>query len=340
MTLTLAALVLTRLIPTLVVQHVFDLFLGAVFLSAWYVGFGPGAFSAFVSILIIDYFFLPPINSFAFDTINVTRLSAFAVVAFLTSSLSARLRETQYQLQRTHDELEERVMQRTQDLSNTNNRLEEEIAHRLAAEQEILQISNRELRRLGEDLHDGLCQTLVGVRLLSRELKDNLATAQSPWTQDAERIEARLTEALMQADIVSRGLYPVELETNGLMAALQELTQKFSVIHRASAVFICHDAVTIANSSTSDHLYRIAQEALFNAIKRGKAKRIRIRLVKRGARITLSVTDDGIGFKVNEMRHGMGLKIMNYRARMIDADFRIRSRSRGVTRVICAFEAP
>ena|GEM_PF-3066455 len=337
-TLVFAAFLITDLIPELMVQHVFDLFIGAIFFIAWYVGFGPSVLAIVLSIPIIDYFFLPPINAFGCSVENVIRLTVFAFVAFLISSLSARLRRVQSELQNARDELEARVAQRTHDLSLTNARLQEEIVHRLDAEKEILQTSNREQRRLGEDLHDGLCQTLVGVRLLSRELKENLEAENPQRVDDIARIETHLSEALMQADIISRGLYPVELETNGLMAALQELAEKTSIVHRCSCQFICRKPLFFENSAMANYLYRITQEAVSNSLKRGKAKRIRIRLCQRGAAILLSITDDGIGFQADHARHGMGLKIMGYRARMINANIKIRSRQKGVTRVICFFK--
>jgi two-component system sensor kinase FixL len=209
----------------------------------------------------------------------------------------------------------------------------------LAAEKEILQISSREQRRLGEDLHDGLCQTLAGLRLLSQELKSKLFAENLPWAKDVERIEARLGEALTQADIVARGLYPVELETSGLMAALQELTTKISTLYGVDCRFKCVQTVLIEDSAKAIHVYRIAQEAVINAIKRGKAKHVTVRLTQHPPKVTLSITDDGVGLHSQRPRQGMGLKMMNYRARMINGVFRMRSRSRGVARVICSFDS-
>jgi signal transduction histidine kinase len=314
----------------------FDLFQGAVVVSACYGGLGPGFLTAVIAIFILDFYFIPPLNTFRLGMADLLRLSVFAAVATLTSSLSARLKEAKSELEKSHQELEQRVEERTEQLTHVNADLEAEIAYRLAAEKEILQISSREQRRLGEDLHDGLCQTLAGLRLLSQELKGKLFAQGLSWASDVERIEGRLGEALTQADVVSHGIYPVELETNGLMAALQEVTSKVSTLYRVSCRFKCAQPVLIEDCAVATHLYRIAQEAVINAIKRGKAKRVTVRLVKSRGHILLSITDDGIGLHGQRPRQGMGLKMMTYRARIINGVLRIRSRSRGFTRVVCS----
>jgi signal transduction histidine kinase len=211
------------------------------------------------------------------------------------------------------------------------------VAHRLAAEKAILEISHREQPRLGQDLHDGLSQILAGVKLMSEELKGKLSGRRLPEAKDAETIEARLSEALAQADTISRGLYPVELETEGLMAALEELAGKVSKVSGVVCRFKCPRPIHVSDTSVATHLYRIAQEATTNAIKNGKAKRITVRLMSGLGRIALSITDDGIGMGSQPTRKGMGIKIMEYRARMINASFAIRSRSSGWTRVLCSF---
>jgi len=333
----LLAFLLTRLLTPTMENNFFDLFQGAVVISACYGGLGPGLLSAVIAVVALDYFFLPPLHTFTVEASGFLRLAVFTAVAIVTSSISARLKETKSELQKAHDQLESRVAERTEELSRANENLEEEIAHRLEAERQILQISSREQRRLGEDLHDGVCQTLAGLRLLSQELKGKLSAEGLPWVGDVERIQTRLGEALTQADIVAHGLYPVELETDGLMAALEELAAKISTLYRVHCQFKCPVPVLIQDASTANHLFRIAQEAVINAIKRGKAKHIIVRLVTQDSRSSLSITDNGIGFEGPRPRRGMGLKMMMYRARMINATLRIRSRSRGVTRVTCVF---
>jgi signal transduction histidine kinase len=333
--------ILTRLIGPYVNHNLFDLFQGAVVVSTWYGGLGPGITTASLSIMTLDYFFIPPLNTFTLGPADLVRLLIFGVVALLTSSLSNQLKEAKSEIEKAHGELEDRIALRTQELSKMNLKLTAEVAHRLKAEKTILEISHREQRRLGQDLHDGLCQILAGVRLMCEDLSRKLAGRSLPEQKDADLIESRLSDALAQADTLSRGLYPVELEANGLMAALEEMAVKLSGVFPVACHFRCPKPAYVSDASVANHLYRIAQEAVMNAIKGGKAKRVTVRLTKSGSKILLSVTDDGIGIGNNIPRKGMGLTIMAYRARMIDATLNFYSRRSGWTRVSCSMiESP
>jgi len=333
------AFVFTRWTMPIFQHNAFDFYLAAVVISGCYGGFGPALLTVILAVPTFGYFFMPPFNTFSVSATDLLRLAIFTVVATLTSSLSGSLKETKSTLQEARDELEMRVVQRTQELTRVNTALEAEIAQRLTAEKEILQISHREQRHLGEDLHDGLCQTLVGLRYLTQDLHETVKAEGSPWAEEVGNIHLRLGEALHQADLVARGLYPVELETNGLLAALREMAEKISVIYRVRCRLRCSEEVFSLDLPVANHLYRIAQEAVVNAIKRGKSKRVSIHLRRHRDRFILSITDDGIGLQRSGQRNGMGLKMMMYRSRIINADFRIRSRTKGVTRVTCQLAA-
>jgi signal transduction histidine kinase len=308
------ALVLTHWINPAVKSPVYDLFQGAVVFSAWYGGLGPGLLASAVSILALDYYFIPPLHSFDLGLADLLRLVVFGAVAVLTSYLSVRLRKARSDLKRVYDEKD--------------------------VEREILETTNREQRRIGQDLHDGLCQTLSGVRLLSHALREKLASGDRPEVKDIDVIESHLSEALSQADLVARGLYPVELETNGLMSALREQARKISQVYSVNCRFKCRRPVLILQADAALHLYRIALEAVMNAIKNGKAKRIILRLSEAGGQVTLRVMDDGSGFEPSAPRKGMGLRIMNYRAGLINASLDFRSRRRGCTLVTCRLASP
>jgi len=300
------ALALTQWIVPFVGGYAFDLFQGAVVLSAWYGGLGPGFLTAGASLFALDYFLIPPLHSLSLGMADLFRLVVFGSVAILTSSLSEGLRR------------------------------ERNIRERIGVEKEILEVTNREQHKIGQELHDGLCQTLAGLRLIGDSLRSKLVAKSLPEVKDVELMERRLTEALAQADMVSRGLYPVELETNGLMAALEEMAAKTSSVYSVACRFRCRTSVLIQDGSVATHLYRIAQEAVMNAIKGGKARRIAIGLSEAGGRVALSIVDDGVGLKWPLLRRGMGLKIMDYRAHLIGATLRFQSRPRGCTRVSCS----
>lgn len=333
---TMASLLVSLALRPLVEKASFDLFYCAVFLSAWYGGLGPGLFAALLSTLAID---ITSAGSFPILRLQYTSATVnmliFWAVAVITSTLSARLKQTTAQLVAARDELERRVRQRTEELVQTNERLIAEIAQREMMERQVLEISGREQRRLGQDLHDGLCQILAGVRLLMESLREKLELDARPEAKDAEAIETRLRIALTQADAVSRGLYPVELEENGLAAALLEMSRQLTRIYPVEARFTARSPILLHDATMATQFFRIAQEAAMNAIKSGKARRIDIRLFAWRGRILLVVLDDGIGFGTEEIREGMGLRIMRYRARMIRATFDIRRRRRRGTVVAC-----
>jgi len=313
---TFAALLITLSLQPLVLLNNFNLFQGAVFLSVWFSGLGPGLLSSVLSILVIDYFFMTPSHKIGFAwTDGTLNLAIFAGVALLTSSLSARLKRAKVETEMARAQLEERLEERTH---------------------ELLRISHHEQQRLGQDLHDGLCQTLAGVKLLLEALEVHARQAGRPEAEEIEKIEKRVREALAQADAISRGLYPVELETNGLMAALQEMAFKTSRIYPVSCRFVCRQSVLIEDHARATHLYRIAQECVMNAIKSGKAEQIQVRLFMRAGKVHLVVADDGIGFHGAPARAGMGLQIMKYRAQSMHAALKIRQRRIGGTLVSCA----
>jgi signal transduction histidine kinase len=205
------------------------------------------------------------------------------------------------------------------------------------AEQDIVEISGREQRRIGQDLHDGLCQTLLATQFTLRVLAGSISKTKAAKVDEClEEMREHLRNAIAQADVIARGLYPVELDTQGLMAALSELARNMSRIYRIDCAFECPKPVKIPTPTTASHLYRIGQEAVSNAIKGGKAARIRIRLEQKPKTICLSILDNGRGMPKGPCRNGMGLALMAYRARMINATLKIQRRAKRGMQVVCA----
>jgi PAS domain S-box-containing protein len=203
-------------------------------------------------------------------------------------------------------------------------------------ESEILEISEREQRRIGQDLHDGLSQRLRGVAYLSHVLAEDLTQKSLPEAKDASRITQLLNEALVETHGLARGLFPISLEADGLMSALGELVSNIQNIYKISCRLMCSKPVFIEDNSTAMNLFRIAQEAIQNAIKHGKATRVVIRLVKKNETIELAVKDNGKGLpKHFEKRQGMGLKIMDHRASMIGAELQVQRVTAGGTLLTC-----
>jgi two-component system, NarL family, sensor histidine kinase NreB len=206
----------------------------------------------------------------------------------------------------------------------------------LRLEREILEVSERERRRIGHDLHDGLGQHLTGIELMSQALEQKLAAKTPDEAAQAARIALHVRDAIRQTKSLARGLSPVELDANGLMSALQELAANVRDMFRVNCAVRSSTTVLVNEPAVATHLFRIAQEAVSNAIKHGSAGRIEIELARAEADLVLVVRDDGRGIAADSNRAGMGLRIMNYRAAMVGGALSVeRNEPRG-TLVICA----
>jgi signal transduction histidine kinase len=207
--------------------------------------------------------------------------------------------------------------------------------HRL--EQQLLEITDREHARIGQDIHDGLCQQLVSLALDANSLRGDLAAAHRPEAKKARRIADYLDQAITEARQLSRGLFPVRLAREGLPPALEELAAATHDRFKIRCRFASAGRVAVESGVTATHLYRIAQEAVINAVKHSRASSVAIRLCARSGMLELSVTDDGVGLSAARRKEasGMGLHIMDYRARSVGGTLQISpGRQRG-TKVSC-----
>ena len=203
-----------------------------------------------------------------------------------------------------------------------------DITERKRLEKEILEISEREQRRIGQDLHDGLCQHLAGIEMLAQVLAQKLNTQDA--TARATQIAKAVREAIGQTRLLARGLSPVTLESEGLMSALAELALNTEKIFGVHCVFDCGEIVKFNDHAASTHLFRIAQEAVSNAIKHGRAKKIVVTLRDLPEHLQLSVRDNGAGFpKKFSGGNGMGLRIMQTRIGMVGGSLTIEKNSDG-----------
>jgi PAS domain S-box-containing protein len=211
-----------------------------------------------------------------------------------------------------------------------------DITDRKLMEKKILEIEERERRRIGQDLHDGLGQLLSGIAFKCQALEDSLEKKSPADADSAASITSLADQAKEHARQLTRGLLPVEMEREGLMVALEELASNTKKLFEILCVFTCNKPVVINSETVVLHLYRIAQEAVSNAVRHGNAGHIEIALQKVQDNIVMVITDDGIGIS-NSVGHtnGMGLKIMNYRANIIGASLDIQLCSGGGTSVIC-----
>lgn len=209
-----------------------------------------------------------------------------------------------------------------------------DITERKRLEGAILDISNSEQRRIGQDLHDGLGQHLTGIAFMSKVLEQKLVEKSIPESADVTKIVRLVNEAVHKSRELARGLLPVLSDSSGLMSALQQFAGEMEDLFQIACRFDCDDPVLVENRGVANHLFRIAQEAVHNAIKHGKAKRIVISL-EAGR---LCVQDDGRGIDLEGTKPtGMGLHIMRYRAGMIAGNLEIRRSGDRGTVVACTF---
>src|SRR6202040_2656892 len=203
-------------------------------------------------------------------------------------------------------------------------------------EEEIITISEREQQRIGRDLHDEVCQYLAAIGFSASMLKQQLESQSHALAKNAGDIASLLQDAAMRTRDLARGLSPVDRDEGGLESALNELALSTSKLAGISCSFICVGPVQIRDNARAVHLFRIAQEALSNATKHGRAKAVVIALEASDGALSLRVSDDGIGFDPTcSERKGMGLNIMRYRARMLAGTLEIQSNSPAGTMVTC-----
>jgi PAS domain S-box-containing protein len=235
-------------------------------------------------------------------------------------------------LRRARRELAARVEARTRELAHTNASLRDEMAQRRRLEHEIIHVAEHEQMRIGQELHDGLGQHLTATAFLAAVLAAEARDADQ--VRRAVEIERMLSEAVSQTRLLARGLFPVELEANGLMAALQQLAADTGRLFGVSCRFVCHAPVLLSDNAVAVNLHRIAQEAINNAVKHSGAASIRVELGRDGAAAVLTVSDDGSGLREEARRGaGMGLRIMRYRAALIGGALELDNHAAGGLRV-------
>ncbi len=213
-----------------------------------------------------------------------------------------------------------------------------DITDRKRLEKALLEIEEREQRRIGQDIHDDLGQLLTGIAFKTQVLEHKIEKNQHIDSRDVAEITALINQAKDQARLLSRGLLSLEAEEDSLMVALKDLAANTRRIFNVTCGFKCEDVVSIYNKTAVTHLYRIAQEAVTNAVRHGNPSHIDICLSRKGDEVELKIRDDGRGIpEPSGQTEGMGLQIMKYRASMIGASFDIRSEPGRGTTAVCVF---
>jgi PAS domain S-box-containing protein len=240
-------------------------------------------------------------------------------------------------LRRAHEELETRVQQRTADLRSANHQLEAAIAERERLERELLEITEKERRRIGLDLHDDLGQKLSGIAMMTKGLELRLKKRHAAEAVEAEKIRDLVQQAMSHARTLARDLTTLDFKEKALPDALRELADRAQDIFAISCQFRANGEIAPLKPKVVSQLYKIAQEAVTNAVKHGKAKHVGIDLTNGAGKIVLTIENTGLPFpELTSKSAGMGLRIMNYRANLIGAALEVKSVKPEGTRVTCS----
>ena len=297
-----------------------------VAMTSWYVGGWAGiaiSVSSVVVSLVGDYAAGAPYpNVFVPIWNGLIALTVYSVVVKTLTSL-----------RKLQNELEDRVRQRTVALTN-------EMQERERLEREILDVSEREQRRIGHDLHDGLCQHWAATAMAGQVLGEKLGAKSLPESADARELVQLIEDGMMLTRNLAHGIAPPEMGADGLVTALGELAGNTSKIFKINCSFEHESTPALADATQVTHLYRIAQEAINNAIRHGRPKQIIISLSQRKDRAELTIEDDGSGLPDDwQKNRGLGTRIMAHRAAMIGGTCSIEPNPTGGTFVKCVVPA-
>jgi len=242
--------------------------------------------------------------------------------------------KTEATLKKSKKTLEKLIQQRTRALRVANAELENEISRRKGLEGQILEISDREQERLGQELHDGLCQQLTAIGFLARATALRLKNHCVVQTDDLEKIAKLINASVMDARNIARDLHKEEIDAAGFLTALEHLADR--QIWKTSCRLDLRTEVNIEDDNVASQLYRILREALINASKHARATQIVLEVRRLKNHLVFSVTDNGVGFNnKTKTGHGLGFHIMKYRAESIGARLELESTKKRGARVAC-----
>jgi two-component system sensor histidine kinase UhpB len=231
-----------------------------------------------------------------------------------------------------------RVARRTAELTIANKHLLLQIEERKRLERELLDIIERERRRIGQELHDSIGQQLTGIQCMTKVLERKLTEKSLPESGYARDIAKYVNQSMDQARALAKGLHAVDLDSGSLKSALEDLATMTQDLFSVHCVFNCDHPIETRDAAVAIHVYRVAQEAVTNAIKHGNAKHVVITLASHGDKTVLTVHNDGKDFPEQKPREkGMGLHVMEYRAEMINGSLDVRRGENGGTIVTCVF---
>jgi signal transduction histidine kinase len=229
-------------------------------------------------------------------------------------------------LRKAHDELEMRVKERTADLADAYSELQQAVEERTRLEHELLEITEKERHRLGLDLHDDLGQRLTGIALMIKALEVKLTKQKLPEAADAKKLHGLIDQAINHAHGLAHDLAELDSQEEDISLALKNLAKRAKEMFSVACRFRGSGQSASLPSNIVRQLYKIAQEAVTNGIKHGKATEVQIVLANSGEHLVIKVKNNGLPFPdLKDQSPGMGLRIMRYRANVIGASINVRA---------------
>ncbi|MFO0591788.1 MAG: PAS domain S-box protein, partial [Polyangiaceae bacterium] len=216
-----------------------------------------------------------------------------------------------------------------------------DLTGRKQIEADVLRIGERERESAAADLHDGVCQELLGLSFLATGMLPDLQALSPRLSTRLRRIANAIAQAAEHTRQVARGMNPLIRGGDGLMEALRQLAETVRHTHRVRCLFQCGEPVLLPESTAAFQIYRVAQEAIQNALRHGQATRVTIRLSEDARSVRLEILDNGRGFPRGVApADGLGLRTMRYRLGLVGGELTVEQRKRGGVEVRCLVPRP
>lgn len=316
------------------------LLLVAVLTAAWFSGLWPALVASLLATMALDYYFIPPVHSLTPGFGHVIRLTVFTLVAAFFASASAARRRAERSQQHARDQLELRVQERTAELRQSNEQLQEEITERRRAEAALEDLAGRlihaqeqERSRIGRELHDHINQMLGILTIKIDQLRADHGTP--PKTADAlDDLRRHANDVSADVHRLSHRLHSSTLDYLGLAPALQKLVSEFSQRHDIALSFSHAALPPSLPSEVALCLFRIVEEGLSNIAKHSHARAAQVHVTGEPDGIHLMVQDAGVGFDSTALQQkGLGFVSMQERLRVLRGTVRIDSAPSRGTRI-------
>ncbi|MDB6065316.1 MAG: putative sensor protein [Pedosphaera sp.] len=251
-------------------------------------------------------------------------------------AIGEELRERNREILESRADLEKRVHERTMDLTTANAELKCQMNERTRLERELLEIAEKERRRIGFDLHDDLSQKLMGVSFMIKALERKVANKHLPKVKETRKIQTLINQVINHTRDLAHDFSSLDLQGDNLALELKGLASNVRKMFQISCRFSSKGTLPRLQPNITVQLYKISQEAVSNAVKHGKAKLVSISLTSVSGKLILVIRNNGLPFPVSKTdKTGVGLRIMNSRAGIIGGSLAIRSQGDNGTIVTC-----